>query len=177
MNLRRQHPGFTLLELVVVIAILSILMSILLAALWKARINSKVKAAQATMSILVTAMESYRLDFDEYPPDDIAEYPGANGSQVLAWYLGTHFKRGENSAGPYLESAQIRPSAIPGLKELVPVFNCKYQYSRLTDAKGTQRGYLAIDPGPNCLVGGVIDPLAGFIADGTGKDTDNIYGQ
>lgn len=65
---RRGAPhAFTLLELLVVIAVISVLLALLLPVLRTARIKSKVVRVHADLRNLGSAIESYRLDYDAYP--------------------------------------------------------------------------------------------------------------
>lgn len=64
-----QLQGFTLVELLVVVAIISILASIALPNFQNAQIKAKVTAAFAEMRSLATAIEAYQLDHNTYPLD------------------------------------------------------------------------------------------------------------
>jgi len=63
----RRSCGFTLLELLVVVAIISMLAALLLPVLRAARIRAKVARVHADLRNMATAIESYRLDQDAYP--------------------------------------------------------------------------------------------------------------
>lgn len=65
--------AFTLVELLVVVAILSILASIALVNFLAAQTRSKVTRAKSDMRTLATALEAYRVDAEDYPP------PALNG--------------------------------------------------------------------------------------------------
>jgi general secretion pathway protein G len=65
---KRLTGGFTLLELLVVIAVIAVLVALLLPVLRTARIRSKVVRAHADLRSIGSAVESYRLDHDAYPP-------------------------------------------------------------------------------------------------------------
>ena len=64
---RRGLPGFTVLEMVVVIAIIAILIALLLPALSSARRAARNAATKATMHNLKIALENYRMDSGVYP--------------------------------------------------------------------------------------------------------------
>jgi prepilin-type N-terminal cleavage/methylation domain-containing protein len=59
--------GFTLIELLVVIAIISLLSSVVLAAVNDARDKAKARAFREELMQLVTALELYRADHNDYP--------------------------------------------------------------------------------------------------------------
>ncbi len=65
--MRREIRGFTLLELLVTVSIVSILAALLLPVLQVARIKAKVVRAHADLRNIGTAIESYRLDHEAYP--------------------------------------------------------------------------------------------------------------
>ncbi len=66
---QRKLQGFTLIELLIVIAIILILIAIALPNFLEAQIRAKVTKAQGEMRTLVTAIESYFTDYDQYPSD------------------------------------------------------------------------------------------------------------
>lgn len=63
----RRRCGFTLLELLVAVAIISMLAALLLPVLRAARIKAKVARAHADLRSIATAIEAYRLDREAYP--------------------------------------------------------------------------------------------------------------
>jgi len=93
-----RRRGFTLLELLIVVAVISMLAALLLPVLRAARIRAKVTRAHADLRSIATAIESYRLDHESYPParsfcagggmkvDDYNESPA---ELLSCGYLGT----------------------------------------------------------------------------------------
>lgn len=65
---RRALQGFTLVELLIVVAIIAILASIAIPNLLQAQTRSKVARAKADVRSLATALESYHTDWNSYPP-------------------------------------------------------------------------------------------------------------
>jgi len=61
--------AFTLIELLIVVAIIAILAAIAVPNFLEAQVRSKVSRAQADMRSIATALEAYRLDNNDYPLD------------------------------------------------------------------------------------------------------------
>ncbi|MCB1870145.1 MAG: type II secretion system major pseudopilin GspG [Gammaproteobacteria bacterium] len=106
--------GFTLIELLVVMAIIAMLAALVGPTLFDKLGGSKQKAAAAQLSMIESALDSYRLDVGKYPRnlEDLNEDSGSNP----AW------------AGPYLKKG------IP----LDPWGN-KYEYQQ--PGKHNRKGY------------------------------------
>lgn len=66
----KNNAGFTLLELLVVVAIITILASVVGYNLMKEPGKAKVAAAKATITILKTNLQRYRLDHDRLPTQE-----------------------------------------------------------------------------------------------------------
>lgn len=65
---RTPAPAFTLVELLVVVAIIAILAAVAIPNLLEALTRSNVARAKADMRALATALEAYRVDQKGYPP-------------------------------------------------------------------------------------------------------------
>ena len=78
MTIHTKH-GFTLLEILVVIAIVSILSSIAIVNLSTAQVRAKVSRAKADMQVIVTGLETYYIDNDRYPPNRRIPLSDASG--------------------------------------------------------------------------------------------------
>ena len=63
----RQNRGFTLIELLIVVAIIAILAAIAVPNFLEAQTRSKVSRTRADLRTIVTALESYKVDNNEYP--------------------------------------------------------------------------------------------------------------
>ncbi|GAB4321590.1 MAG: hypothetical protein Kow0059_16260 [Candidatus Sumerlaeia bacterium] len=63
--------GFTLIELLIVVAIIAILAAIAVPNFLEAQTRSKVSRAKADLRTLATALESYAVDNNRYPPDQL----------------------------------------------------------------------------------------------------------
>src|SRR5213595_1525346 len=78
--------GFTLIELLIVVAIIAILAAIAVPNFLEAQTRSKVSRMKSDMRTVVTAMESYCVDTNHYPPTTDPSWNGpwliASGSQT-----------------------------------------------------------------------------------------------
>ena len=63
-----KRRGFTLIELLIVVAIIAILAAIAVPNFLEAQVRSKVSRARADVRTVATAMESYAVDNNGYPP-------------------------------------------------------------------------------------------------------------
>lgn len=72
---RRNH-AFTLIELLIVVGIIAILAAIAVPNMLEAQIRAKVSRTKSDMRTIATAMESYAVDNNKYPPNfDSGLYP------------------------------------------------------------------------------------------------------
>jgi len=71
MNFTKRHQrGFTLIEVLIVMVILGLLASLVGPRMFGKVGASKQKAAQAQISLIGTALDTYRLDIGKYPATD-----------------------------------------------------------------------------------------------------------
>ncbi|MGI6455571.1 MAG: type II secretion system protein [bacterium] len=78
--LRHDKSGFTLIELLIVVAIIGILAAIAVPNFLNAQMRAKLARVQADFRSINTAMQSYRLDNNDFPPD-----PGGPCVDVIAY--------------------------------------------------------------------------------------------
>lgn len=131
-----EEKGFTLVELLTVIAIIAILGAVVAPNLFRAVDRSKVSAAVADSRAIKGAAVAYYSDTGEWPPDiDDGSDPGFVGSEVQGWngpYLdswpaknpwnGKYFFRNSNNSpfgenARYLQLDNVPESAVDGLEE------------------------------------------------------------
>lgn len=62
-----KHPAFTLIELLIVVAIIAILAAIAVPNFLEAQVRAKISRARADMRTMATGLESYRVDYNAYP--------------------------------------------------------------------------------------------------------------
>src|SRR5688572_27564892 len=93
MSLQREHSmvrkaGFTLVELLVVVAIIALLIAILLPALSKARERAQSAVCAANIKGIGTSFHTYAAEFSGIIPQASMRYPdgSANGA-VRYWYM------------------------------------------------------------------------------------------
>ena len=114
-----RHHGFTLIEMLIVISIITILGGMVLAAISVARRTSRENATAAIIKQLEAALTRYESDFNDYPPSD-GDAMGMRGSENL-W----KFLRTEKKEGPYITSKDVPTcdSDHNGQLEVADAFN------------------------------------------------------
>ncbi|MDX9753323.1 MAG: prepilin-type N-terminal cleavage/methylation domain-containing protein [bacterium] len=74
----KKHKAFTLIELLIVVAIIGILAAIAVPNFMNAQIRAKIARVQSDLRAFGTAMEAYSLDYNDYPwgsfPNDAGGY-------------------------------------------------------------------------------------------------------
>ncbi|MEI7634832.1 MAG: prepilin-type N-terminal cleavage/methylation domain-containing protein [bacterium] len=84
-TLLMNRKGFTLIELLIVVAIIAILAAIAVPNFLEAQTRAKVSRGKADMRAVSTAIESYKIDTNNYPPDyQYYQYGGGSTSNQFA---------------------------------------------------------------------------------------------
>lgn len=182
--------GFTLKELLIILAIIGALNTLLLAVIPPGR-PRMAQYARSMVQMVAQGLERYKNDWGAYPPDTEAKFTGA---ELLYKYLSVALPAAGalppappagtrvpgSTLGPYFYGNSMDKDGN-GSSELISWFGGAYEYGILLGPDGKPRGVLVIDPGPDKLLGGAIDPQKGFIpdnSDGNGDKTpdhkDNI---
>jgi general secretion pathway protein G len=89
-----RRPGFTLLELVVVIAIIATLASIVAPSVFRNTGDAKVVAARTQIESLALALESYRLDMGDYPTTTEGLEALVSAPAAASAWRGPYLRRG-----------------------------------------------------------------------------------
>jgi prepilin-type N-terminal cleavage/methylation domain-containing protein len=83
-----RNKGFTLIELLIVVAIIAILAAIAIPNFLQAQVRAKAARAKGELASLATAIESYYVDQNVYPPDGSENYAVAMfGATPYYWYI------------------------------------------------------------------------------------------
>ena len=104
------RSGFTLLELLIVVAIIGILAVIAIPNMMQARIRSKISKAKQELNTISVALELYQVDCNDYPPNTHTDF---NDSTVglLRFNLTTpvSYLKHAKLQDPFLPSHYIHP--------------------------------------------------------------------
>jgi type II secretion system protein G len=98
----RRSRGFTVVEMLVVLAIISILAGILIPALLAAKKRAKIQATKAELTQIKTACETYQTHFGDYPPSTLSGWEKVNDTnQGVEALVACLFS--QKGSGPYLD--------------------------------------------------------------------------
>lgn len=106
-----RNNGFTIVELMVVVAIIALLAVIAIPSILRARVNANDSMAQNALKSISTAMETYASTEDQYPPDTTSLIGVTPPYLSVDYFTGTHAGFGFN-ADTLTESAYTI-TAIP----------------------------------------------------------------
>ena len=90
-----KERGFTLIEMMIVVAIIAILVAILAPNLMRARAQAQTAACEGNLKEIATALELYETDHDAYPQSGNVD---ASNTDLL----------------PYIQQVPVDPAAGPG---------------------------------------------------------------
>ncbi len=118
---RRSSAGFTLIEVLVVVAIIALLVAILLPSLSRARRQARIAVCASNLHQVTSALMMYRMTFSEFPHQARVGVPGCDprtpgGNVTGAWTSAVH-----KTIGRFIgKKSDIRPNEIfycPSVRE------------------------------------------------------------
>jgi len=118
--------AFTLIELLIVVAIIAILAAIAVPNFLEAQTRSKISRAQADMRSQATAIEAYRIDNNRYNPGYMTIRQGANV------YAQTYFPTQPEDRLPYAWKYLTTPIAYMTSTLIDPFTVGDYEFDRLS---------------------------------------------
>jgi prepilin-type N-terminal cleavage/methylation domain-containing protein len=149
MRRRSTRCGFTLLELLAVVAVIMLLMGLLLPAIMKSKQGMKKRKAQVDAAAIATAVESYYFFYKEFPaPEsdleggrDVTYAGGAQGgnSEVLWFLLKPPIDDNGRKAEPFIDRADL---AFDMDNNAVTMWRTPYKVSLDLDYDGKVNGVL-----------------------------------
>lgn len=92
---RERERGFTLIEMMIVVAIIAILVTVLVPNFMRARAQAQTAACEGNLKEIATALELYQTDHDAYPQSGNVD---ASNTDLQ----------------PYLQQTPVDPAAGPG---------------------------------------------------------------
>ena len=84
------NSGFTLVEIMIVVAIIALLAAIAIPNLVRAKVSSNDAVAKATLKSIATAFENYYTTNNQYPPATTSLIGAAPPYLTLDYFTGTH---------------------------------------------------------------------------------------
>ena len=143
---KARRAGFSLLELLIVIAIILMLMSLSLTVFNEYKTIGRKTTTKAFLGTIRTALTAYEFDFGKYPPDAVVlGGQTCRGGALLVYHLTTAFRTLPNAArkqvwaakdaGPYLDvpADYLKDLNHDGLPLLVDAWGQPIQYDNIRD--------------------------------------------
>ncbi len=160
-----RSKAFTLIELLIVVAIIAILAAIAVPNFLEAQTRSKVSRVKADIRTAATGLEAYAIDWNAYPYDG---YNRVNSDKYNYWFLSDHI----STPIAYLTNNII----VDPFRQHLPNTGAHYQLNnvRYTNIESTwgmkfdqlQTGGTAI----SSLYGEVLEEFGGWRINGAGPD-------
>ena len=154
-RMRKSHQGFTIVELVTVIAIISILLGLLISAVFGIQNKAKRAKSEALFGKLITSLSAYRKDNGAYP--NIGN-SSDSGDRVIdlnndeEWKLFAEIMALSLPDGSVIENPQTNQSLKKSNPKLKRYFDLQLSEldkiggsERLVDAFGNPQIYIVVD--------------------------------
>ncbi|MFC1667826.1 hypothetical protein ACFL1T_00385 [Chlamydiota bacterium] len=103
-GIKQGKQAVTIVEIFIVLSIIAVLASFLVGGALRARQKHRNVMTYVLLDSVAVALELYKTDFGEYPPDSSIEGTNRSSAACLYYYLGATFVNGMNAdtnAGPY----------------------------------------------------------------------------
>lgn len=118
MKKQKRKTGFTLVELLVVIAVIAILAGLLLPALNSAREKAQSMQCLANLKQIGSFMQYYAMDFEGYIPTKTTITPFANGARTYDFWpdlLYRHYVKPDSKTGAWFGfNSDLKPKGVFG---------------------------------------------------------------
>ncbi|MEN6385190.1 MAG: type II secretion system protein [Phycisphaerales bacterium] len=111
--MKNKHSAFTLIELIVSIAVVAILAAGLFAVGNYIDTQMKIKRTQATIQLLLTALEQYYNDKYDLRPDSSPQFPDPNNNGI------NYFRAGCDNDANSIEKLYYRLSLFPEVRKIM----------------------------------------------------------
>jgi len=131
------RAAFTLIELLLVIAIIGILLAMIVVVVGPANVNAKIAVARTDIQCLAGALAQYELERGSLPPS-------GNASLVAALSMPT-----KDGPGHYMEFKREQAPRIAGGLHFQDLFGNDYVYIRLPDVDARGKRFYIYSRGPN----------------------------
>jgi prepilin-type N-terminal cleavage/methylation domain-containing protein len=130
----RSTKAFTLIELLIVVAIIAILAAIAVPNFLEAQVRSKIGRAQADMRTIATALESYLVDHNRYPMGFVTIRQAVNTSKVET----PPFPSSKYDRNPYAQARLTTPVAYLSSILRDPFTSGSFNFDRTDDVRGAE---------------------------------------
>jgi len=172
-TLQRHARGFTLVELLIVIGIITLLMGMLITGVIIAKRTAEDRAADMQMKTMSMCATQYASDWNDFPPfDPTAASSKRRSAELLHDYLCLRHVRGEGTVCAGFGTNDSNVQRGPGLEPaLISPLHGFYTFG--FEGKGDRRvQWVIVDPGRDKLLGGTMDAENGFVPDNSDANGD-----
>jgi len=135
--LESKRTAFTLIELLIVVAIIAILAAIAVPNFLQAQVRAKVSRAKSDLKALATALESYLVDYNKYPEPLDVYRTGKYG-----FWIG--YAHELTTPVAYMSTVDLKdPFNLPGRENNDPNYDGTFEYFNLETGWGAAMGTTA----------------------------------